>query len=148
MARLDYRDGFLNCGSESSGILNKHVSQFEFESRFQGVPFSKPDPWQMLAAFCISAGQISQFVALNYTEVGRVAIINSSEIFISSYLAVIVFKTEKRPPVMLLVATLLATAGIIFVFPHAKAACDGARLCRYPARVCTDHGVGEARANC
>lgn len=76
---------------------------------------SRPDPWQMLAAFCISAGQISQFVALNYTGVGRVAIINSSEIFISSYLAVIVFKTETRPSALLLAATLLATAGIIFV---------------------------------
>ena len=44
-----------------------------------------------------------------------VAIINSSEIFISSYLAVIVFKTEKWPSALLILATATATAGIVFV---------------------------------
>lgn len=76
---------------------------------------SWPDGWQLMAAFCISAGQILQFVALTYTQVGRVAIINSSEIFISSYLAAIVFKTESRPSLLLALATVLATAGIILV---------------------------------
>jgi drug/metabolite transporter (DMT)-like permease len=76
---------------------------------------SRPERWQMIAALCISGGQILQFVALTYTTVGRVAIINSAEIFISSYLAVIVFKTENRPSPLLAGATLLATAGIILV---------------------------------
>jgi drug/metabolite transporter (DMT)-like permease len=76
---------------------------------------ARPEGWQVMAAICISGGQILQFIALTYTQVGRVAIINSAEIFISSYLAVIVFKTEGRPSPLLAVATFLATAGIVLV---------------------------------
>jgi hypothetical protein len=47
--------------------------------------------------------------------VGRVAVINSVEIFLSSYLAVIVFKTEGWPSLLIMLATVLATAGVIFV---------------------------------
>jgi uncharacterized membrane protein len=74
-----------------------------------------PDPWQLFAAVSISAGQISQFMALNYIGVGRLAIINSAEIFLSSYLAVIIFKTERWPSQLIALATALATAGIILV---------------------------------
>jgi len=75
----------------------------------------RPDPWQFAAAVLLALGQISQFVAFNNSDVGRVTIINSTEIFLSSYLAVIVFKTEKWPSVLVAGATIVATAGVIFV---------------------------------
>lgn len=75
----------------------------------------RPDPWQFLAALCISVGQISQFIALTYTGVTQVAVINSVEIYIAAYLAVVVFKTERMPGAGILFATLLATAGVVMV---------------------------------
>lgn len=75
----------------------------------------RPNSWQLLAALCISAGQIFQFVALSHTTVSRLAIINSVEIFISLYLAVILFRTEGWPPRIIIIATLIATAGVVTV---------------------------------
>jgi drug/metabolite transporter (DMT)-like permease len=89
-----------------------------FSSKFRAdvrMALSKPDAWQFVAAFSISVGQIVQFIALNHIGVGRVAVINSVEIFLSSYLAVLVFKTEKWPSALIALATVLATAGVIFV---------------------------------
>jgi drug/metabolite transporter (DMT)-like permease len=77
--------------------------------------FAIPDVWQLFAAICISAGQVSQFMALNYIGVGRLAVINSLEVFLASYLAVIVFKTEGWPSRVVMCATLVATAGIVLV---------------------------------
>jgi len=80
-----------------------------------GLLMLRPDPWQLLAAVLLAAGQVSQFIAFNNADVGRVTIINSIEIFLSSYLAVIVFKTEKWPSLIVAGATVVATAGVIFV---------------------------------
>jgi len=80
-----------------------------------GLLMLRPDPWQLLAAALLAAGQVSQFIAFNNADVGRVTIINSIEIFMSSYLAVIVFKTEKWPSLYVAGATIVATAGVIFV---------------------------------
>lgn len=75
----------------------------------------RPEPWQLLAALCISIGQISQFVALSFTGVSQVAIVNSVEVFISAYLAVAVFRTETMPGPLVLAGTILATAGVVLV---------------------------------
>ena len=45
----------------------------------------------------------------------NVAMINSVEIYISAYLAVFVFETEKRPSILIVAATVLAPAGVILV---------------------------------
>ena len=74
-----------------------------------------PEPWQFVAALCISTGQISQFVALSFTGVSQVAVVNSVEVFISAYLAVVVFRTESMPGPLVLAGTLLATAGVVLV---------------------------------
>lgn len=102
----------------SAAALAYYLAGCLFSSNFRAdvkTALTRPDPWQLGAAFCISAGQIAQFVALTYVGVGRVAIINSVEIFLSTYLAVIVFKTEKWPSMLIILATVLATAGVIFV---------------------------------
>lgn len=75
----------------------------------------RPEPWQLLAALCISTGQISQFVALSFTGVSQVAIVNSVEVFISAYLAIAVFRTETMPGPLVLIGTVLATAGVALV---------------------------------
>jgi drug/metabolite transporter (DMT)-like permease len=73
------------------------------------------NPWQLLAALLISAGQITQFAALQYTTVSRVAIISSLEILISILLAVYVFRTESRLTWTTLLGVLVGTAGVMAV---------------------------------
>ncbi|MFP1631050.1 EamA family transporter [Zhengella sp. ZM62] len=74
-----------------------------------------PNPWQVMAAVLIAAGQLSQFAALKLTGVGRVAFINSVEVYIAAFLAVAVFKTEPMPGRAIIMATLLATAGVVLM---------------------------------
>lgn len=71
--------------------------------------------WQLAAAVAVSFGQISNFGAIQFTAVSKVVMITSMEIFISMFLAVIVFKTEKRPEPATLLAALLAMAGVTLV---------------------------------
>lgn len=74
-----------------------------------------PNPWQLLAALLMSAGQISQFGALMLTGVGRVAFINSIEVYIAAFLSVVVFKTETMPGRLVIAATVLATMGVVLM---------------------------------
>lgn len=73
----------------------------------------RPGRWHFAAALFISVGQISQFIALTYTGVSQLALINSVEIYIAAYLAVGVFRLESMPSAIVLVATVLATVGVI-----------------------------------
>lgn len=54
-------------------------------------------------------------MALSHTTVARVAVVNSIEIFLSTYLAVFIFKTEKFPSMLAVLATALATVGLVVV---------------------------------
>lgn len=74
-----------------------------------------PNPWQLFAAFLMSAGQIMQFAALTLTSVGRVAFINSIEVFIAALLALAIFRTERMPGGTVIVATIVATAGVLLM---------------------------------
>jgi drug/metabolite transporter (DMT)-like permease len=76
---------------------------------------ARPNPWQALAAVCISTGQILQFAAITQIGVARVAFLNSVEVYISALLAVVVFRTEPIPGKAVLAATVLATGGVILV---------------------------------
>lgn len=71
--------------------------------------------WQLLAAIFVSFGQIAIFGAIQYTAVAKVVMIASMEIFISMFLAVVVFKAEKRPEPMTIFAAVLAMAGVSLV---------------------------------
>lgn len=81
---------------------------------FKGV-FSNASRWQYAAGICASAGQLSQFAAIQHIEVSRAVMITSSEIFLSMFLAVYVLKTEKRPDAVTLVAAALAMGGVVLV---------------------------------
>ena len=111
-------DPFFGALTGSLAALGYYVVGCLFSSKLRaevGLLTLRPDPWQVAAATLLALGQISQFVAFNNSDVGRVTIINSMEIFLSSYLAIMVFKTEKRPSALVAGATLVATAGVIFV---------------------------------
>ena len=56
-----------------------------------------------------------QFGALALTSVGRVAFINSIEVFIAALLAVAIFRTERMPSKTVIVATIIATAGVLLM---------------------------------
>lgn len=92
-----------------AALVNRH-----YRAVVAGV-FSMPNPWQVLAAVLMAAGQISQFAALMLTGVGRVAFINSIEVYISAVLAVAVFRTEPMPGKTIIAATVLATIGVILM---------------------------------
>ena len=111
-------DAYLGAFIGSLAALAYYLVGCIFSAEYRSVVRSsvkRPDSWQLLAAICISVGQIAQFAALTFTEVSRVAMINSVEIYISAYLAVFIFKTETRPSSLIVAATILATAGVILV---------------------------------
>ena len=77
--------------------------------------FSNLNRWLVLAAIFVSSGQILIFAALSYETVSTVVIISSLEVFLASFLAVVIFKTEKRPGFDVYLAASIAVAGAIFV---------------------------------
>jgi drug/metabolite transporter (DMT)-like permease len=77
--------------------------------------FNNLNRWLVLAGIFASSGQILMFSALTYEKVSTVVMINSLEIFVASFLAVVVFRTERRPDRKTVIAAVLATAGVIAV---------------------------------
>lgn len=81
---------------------------------FAGV-FRNASRWQYAAGVFASAGQLSNFAAIQHIEVSRAVMITSAEIFLSMFLAVYVLKTEKRPDATTLLAAGFAMVGVILV---------------------------------
>jgi len=77
--------------------------------------FHNLNRWSVLGGICVSCGQILTFAALSYESVATVVMIGSLEIFVASFLSVFVFRTEKRPDTLTVLAALIATAGVIAV---------------------------------
>ncbi|MFN4128420.1 MAG: EamA family transporter [Paracoccaceae bacterium] len=77
--------------------------------------FRQLDGWTAGAAVAMSVGQILMFAALLYEDVSVVAIISSLEVFLASFLAVVIFKSEARPDKGTIVAAALAMVGVIVV---------------------------------
>jgi drug/metabolite transporter (DMT)-like permease len=77
--------------------------------------FTGLNRWLVYAAFSVSISQILQFAALSYEKVSTVVMINSLEIFISTFLSVVVFRAERRPGAGILAAACFATAGVITI---------------------------------
>jgi len=75
----------------------------------------RPTVWQVVAATALSAGQMAQFVALSLTTVTIVAIIGTIEMFLAAWLAAWVLRTEAKPGLVFVVASLLAMAGVIIL---------------------------------
>jgi drug/metabolite transporter (DMT)-like permease len=77
--------------------------------------FSNLNLWLTLAAIFVSMGQILQFSALYYEKVSTVVMINSMEIFIASFLSVVIFRSERRPDMGTYLGAVIATVGVIAV---------------------------------
>lgn len=82
----------------------------DFRMVFIGV-----DGWMIAAGMLISFGQILFFAALALEQISTVAMISSLEVFIASFLSIVIFRTEKRPEATILLAALLAMLGVVFV---------------------------------
>lgn len=82
----------------------------DFRMVFTGV-----DRWMVAAGILISFGQVLFFAALVLEQISTVAMITSLEVFISSFLSIVVFRTEKRPDAMILLAALFAMLGVLAV---------------------------------
>lgn len=85
-----------------------------YRAAFTGV-FRNASRWQIAAGVFASAGQLSQFAAIQHIEVSRAVMIASSEIFLSMFIAVYVLKTEKRPDALTLLSAAMAMLGVILV---------------------------------
>lgn len=112
---VDVPNAFFGALIGSVTALCFYAAASTVSSRYRSIVASAlktPNPWQLFAAFLISAGQIMQFGALMLTGVGRVAFINSIEVFIAALLSVAVFRTEPMPGRRIIAATILATAGV------------------------------------
>jgi len=73
------------------------------------------DRWSFGAALLMSMGQISLFAALLYESVTVIAMISSIDVFIASFLAVVVTRSEHRPDRVTVAAAILATVGVVLV---------------------------------
>jgi uncharacterized membrane protein len=77
--------------------------------------FSNINRWLFLSGIFVSAGQIFLFSALYHEKISTVVMINSLEIFIASFLSVVVFRAEVRPELTTYIAAIFATIGVILV---------------------------------
>ncbi len=102
----------------SIGALAYYVLAAPFVADYRRAfreAFSNVNRWQLISAIVISIGQISLFAALQYSEISRVVMIASLEIFISMFIAVVLLKTEAAPDRFTVGAAFLATGGVVLV---------------------------------
>jgi drug/metabolite transporter (DMT)-like permease len=85
-----------------------------YRAAFRGL-IRNATRWQVAAGVFSSAGQLSQFAAIQHIEVSRAVMISSTEIFFSMFLAVYVLKTEPRPEPLTLLAAVMAMLGVVLV---------------------------------
>lgn len=85
-----------------------------YRAYFRGI-FAHLDRWIVVAAVMVSLGQILLFAALALESVSTVVMIASLEIFISMFLSIIIFRSERMPGVPVLAAAALAALGVILV---------------------------------
>jgi drug/metabolite transporter (DMT)-like permease len=85
-----------------------------YRSFFRNL-FNSLDRWIVASAIMVSLGQILLFAALAHERISTVVMIASLEIFISVFLSVMIFRSERMPGPAVIVAAVLATAGVLFV---------------------------------
>jgi len=125
IAYVSRKAGLENLSAPAFGTFVSAVSGFifftglaVFSSRYRGYfsgMFRNLDRWIVLGAIMVSAGQILLFAALAYETVSTVVMIASVEIFFSILLSVVIFRSEPVPRWPVLVAALLAMAGVVLV---------------------------------
>lgn len=105
---------FLSAASGFAAFAGLALVSPRYAANFKGI-FRYLDRWIVAASVLVSFGQILLFAALAYESVSTVVMIASLEVFISIFLAVVVFRSEAVPGPAILFAALLATIGVILV---------------------------------
>jgi drug/metabolite transporter (DMT)-like permease len=105
---------FISALSGFCGFALLAVLSPRYRPMFRGL-FRNIDRNVMAAAVLVSLGQILMFAALAHESVSTVVMISSLEVFFSIFLATIVFRTETRPGVPILLSASLAIAGVVLV---------------------------------
>jgi len=77
--------------------------------------FRNLDRWVVMASVFMSLGQILLFVALLYERISVITMIASTEIFIATFLSVVIFRTEGRPGWQTQLAGAVTMLGVIMV---------------------------------
>ncbi|MBL1435046.1 MAG: DMT family transporter [Rhodobacteraceae bacterium] len=85
-----------------------------YRGHFRNI-FRNLDVWIVASAVSMSVGQILLFAALAYEDVSTVVMISSLEVFVSFFLALVVFRSESVPSPIVFIAALLAVFGVILV---------------------------------
>ena len=99
---VSFAVALLRCSSSAIATRSRACSRMPADGKFAAGLFA-------------SAGQLSNFAAIQHIEVSRAVMITSAEIFLSMFLAVYVLKTEKRPDAVMLAAAALAMIGVVLV---------------------------------
>lgn len=71
--------------------------------------------WAVVAATGFSVGQILNFYAIQLTTVTAVGAIQSLEVFVSMLVATLILRTERTPGLLIIVAAVVATLGVLLV---------------------------------
>lgn len=125
LAYITRKYGLVLIGAPAFGTMISAVSGFTFfaiaaifvaryRDNFRNM-FRNLNVWLVLAAITVSLGQILLFAALFFEKVSTVVMIASLEIFISSFLSVVVFRTEVRPDLETYIAAIIATVSVIAI---------------------------------
>jgi drug/metabolite transporter (DMT)-like permease len=77
--------------------------------------FARPNPWLVAAGVLSSAGQISYFLALNYSPMARVALVSSMEVFVTLALGAMFLRRTESLTTSLVLAAVLGFAGAALV---------------------------------
>lgn len=77
--------------------------------------FARPNPWLVSAGILSSCGQISYFLALNFSPMARVALVSSMEVFVTMFLGVLFLRRTESLSASLVVAALLGFGGAVCV---------------------------------
>jgi drug/metabolite transporter (DMT)-like permease len=105
---------FVSASAGFAGFATLALISARYRRYFQGI-FANLDRWTILAAIMVSFGQILLFAALSHERVSTVVMIASLEIFISMFLSVVVFRSERLAGPAILLAAALALGGVVLV---------------------------------
>lgn len=109
--------GFATFISALAGLIFFFIMAFfseRYRKNFRNL-LSNLNPWLIAAAVSVSVGQICIFAALTTESVAVVAILSSLEVFIASFLSVVIFKSEKRPDGLTYLAAVVAFSGAALI---------------------------------
>ncbi len=105
---------FLSAATGFAAFAALTLVSSRHRSNFTGM-FRHLDRWIFAAAVMVSLGQILLFAALAYESVSTVVMIASLEIFVSIFLSVLIFRSERTPGPLILLAAALAMGGVALV---------------------------------